>query len=223
MGANPAAGKMDRLYRRQRLIYDATRRYYLLGRDRLIGGLQAPGGGTVLEIGCGTGRNLAAAAAHYPEARLYGLDASQQMLRSARKSIARHGLEKRITLQAGDAVDFDAAKLFGASSFDRIYFSYVLSMIPSWPDAVTHAAAFVAPGGFLSIVDFGDFRGYPGLMRRAQNAWLRSFSVTPIPDFENRIAVLAGQIGFSSSIEPLYGAYAILARLQRPGETTPHR
>src|SRR5690242_4413087 len=27
---------MDRLYRRQRHVYDATRKYYLLGRDRLI-------------------------------------------------------------------------------------------------------------------------------------------------------------------------------------------
>ncbi len=214
---------MDSLYRRQRLIYDATRRYYLLGRDRLIGGLQAPGRGTVLEIGCGTGRNLTAAAAHYPEARLYGLDASELMLRTARRSIARHGLEKRITLQTGDAVDFDAAKLFGVDSFDRIFFSYVLSMIPSWPDAVAHAAALLAPGGFLSIVDFGDFRGYPAVMRRAQHAWLRHFSVTPIPNFEHRITALAGQIGFSSSIEPLYGGYAYVARIERPNNTSPHR
>ena len=33
--ADPAAA-MDRIYRRQRVIYDLTRRHYLLGRDRLI-------------------------------------------------------------------------------------------------------------------------------------------------------------------------------------------
>ncbi len=223
LGANSAAGQMDGLYRRQRLIYDATRRYYLLGRDRLIGGLRASDRGTVLEIGCGTGRNLTVAAGHYPEARLYGLDASEQMLCSARRSIARHGLEKRITLQTGDALAFDAGKLFGLDSFDHIFFSYVLSMIPSWPDAVAHAAALVAPAGYLSIVDFGDFRGYPAAMRRAQYAWLRRFSVIPIPDFESRIAALAGQMGFSSSTEPLYGGYAFLTRIERSNNTSPHR
>ena len=51
---------MDRLYRHQRHIYDLTRKYYLLGRDELIAELDPPPHGTVLEIGCGTGRNLLA-------------------------------------------------------------------------------------------------------------------------------------------------------------------
>ena len=50
-----AATRMDRMYRPQRYIYDLTRKPYLLGRDRLIAGLAAPDGGTILEIGCGTG------------------------------------------------------------------------------------------------------------------------------------------------------------------------
>jgi len=49
---------MDRMYRHQRHIYDASRKFYLLGRDALITGLAPPKGGTILEIGCGTGRNL---------------------------------------------------------------------------------------------------------------------------------------------------------------------
>ncbi|TIM21480.1 MAG: SAM-dependent methyltransferase, partial [Mesorhizobium sp.] len=49
---------MDGVYRWQRHIYDLTRKYYLLGRDRLIDGLDVPVGGTVLELGCGTGRNI---------------------------------------------------------------------------------------------------------------------------------------------------------------------
>jgi len=222
LGANSAAGQMDAIYRRQRFIYDVTRRYYLFGRDRLIGDLRASGERTVLEIGCGTARNLTVAARIYPEARFYGLDVSEEMLRSARSSIARNGFEKRITLQAADATAFDAAKLFGIYRFDRIFFSYVLSMIPSWPDAVEHAAALVAPGGFLSIIDFGDFSSYPALVRRTQLAWLRRFSVIPIPALEGKIAALAGQIGFASSTEPLFGGYAVLARIER-SNTNPQR
>jgi S-adenosylmethionine-diacylgycerolhomoserine-N-methlytransferase len=210
------AAKMDEIYRHQRFIYDATRRYYLFGRDRLIGELQASGRErTVLEIGCGTARNLIAAARHYPGTRLYGLDVSEEMLRSARSSVAGHGLENRITLQAGDATTFDAAELLGVERFDRIFFSYVLSMIPLWPDAVRHAATLVAPGGSLSVIDFGDFSWYPALARHAQLAWLRRFSVIPIQALESKIAALAAEISFVSSSKSLYGGYAVLARLEQ--------
>ncbi len=50
---NDATRLMDGIYRYQRHIYDITRKYYLLGRDALIKELEAPNGGTVLEIGCG--------------------------------------------------------------------------------------------------------------------------------------------------------------------------
>jgi S-adenosylmethionine-diacylgycerolhomoserine-N-methlytransferase len=210
-----AAEKMDGIYRRQRFIYDATRRYYLLGRDRLIADLRVPSEATVLEVGCGTARNLVQTARRYPDARLHGLDISEAMLRTARASVARAGLAARITLAAGDATAFDAAKLFGVKSFDRVFISYALSMIPAWTEVVQSAATCVAPGGTLLIIDFGDFAQYPGLLRRAQRAWLRRFSVTPIPDFENRIKEIASQTGFIATTERLYGGYAIEARLER--------
>ena len=85
--ANPgvsAAQHMDAIYRYQRYVYDATRKFYLLGRDRLIDELAPPPGGRVLEIACGTGRNLIAAARRYPGARFYGFDISPAMLDTAR-------------------------------------------------------------------------------------------------------------------------------------------
>ena len=36
------ADRMDRMYRYQRHIYDITRKYYLLGRDRMIASLHVP-------------------------------------------------------------------------------------------------------------------------------------------------------------------------------------
>ena len=62
------AGLMDRVYRRQRHVYDASRKYYLVGRDEMLARLNVPATGSVLEIGCGTGRNLVKAAGLYPRA-----------------------------------------------------------------------------------------------------------------------------------------------------------
>ena len=69
--ASPAfdhKSSMERMYRLQRHIYDVTRAYYLLGRDQLIARLSPPEGGSVLEIGCGTGRNLVQASIAIPPA-----------------------------------------------------------------------------------------------------------------------------------------------------------
>ncbi len=210
-----AAEKMDGIYRRQRFIYDATRRYYLLGRDRLIRDLHPPRGGAVLEVGCGTARNLVKAARLYPAARLYGVDVSEAMLQTAGKSIAREGLETRIRLACADATSIDACALFGVASFDRVFISYSLSMIPAWEDVVSSALLCVAPGGALLIVDFGDFDTYPALFRKAQLAWLRRFSVKPIPSFAERVKAIADEKGFTVEAGSLYGGYAVQLRLAR--------
>ena len=82
-----ATRDMNRIYRYQRHIYDLTRRCFLLGRDRLLDELAPPKGGSVLEVGCGTGRNLIQAARRYPDATFYGFDVSDQMLATAASAI----------------------------------------------------------------------------------------------------------------------------------------
>ena len=84
-----AAGAMDAIYRHQRFIYDLTRRNYLFGRDQLIADLEPPAGGSVIEIGCGTARNLLCAAKLYPKAKFFGIDVSEEMLKTARTLVTR--------------------------------------------------------------------------------------------------------------------------------------
>src|SRR6202049_3342720 len=116
--------RMNRMYRRQRHIYDGTRRYYLLGRDQLISGLRPDAGASVLEIGCGTGRNLVLASRLYPSARLFGIDVSTEMLTSAIAAISRTGLTSRVRVAHGGGTAFDPQGLFGIPQFDHVMISY---------------------------------------------------------------------------------------------------
>ena len=199
---------MDEIYRHQRFIYDFTRKYYLLGRDRLIDELDVPQAGTVLELGCGTGRNLILTARRYPQVRLFGLDLSEEMLKTARTNIARAGLTTRIRLARGDAAGFDAASLFGETGFDRIFFSYALSMIPPWREALDMNLDIVMAGGSLHVVDFGGQQRLPAWSRTLLRAWLAKFHVTPRDDLEAVMGALAAEYGGWLEFASLYRDYA---------------
>ncbi|RUW75250.1 MULTISPECIES: class I SAM-dependent methyltransferase [unclassified Mesorhizobium] len=201
---------MDGVYRWQRHIYDLTRKYYLLGRDRLISGLDVPPGGTVLELGCGTGRNIILAACRYPEARFFGLDISAEMLETASAAIARENLSGRVALARGDATDFDAGALFGVARFDRVFVSYSLSMIPGWEKTVSEALAALAPGGSLHVVDFGQQEGLPRWFRALLRGWLKKFHVTPRETLREVLESESRRTGASFHFRTLYRGYAWL-------------
>jgi S-adenosylmethionine-diacylgycerolhomoserine-N-methlytransferase len=184
---------MDGVYRLQRHFYDVTRKYYLFGRDALIDTLDLAPGARVVEIGCGTGRNLIRIARRYPKARLFGLDASQEMLKTARSSIIRAGLEDRIVLAHGYAEALSPT-LFGEKRpFDRAVFSYSLSMIPDWNQALRAACAALSEGGRIHIVDFADLGGLGALGAATLNAWLRLFHVEPRRELIARLEPLASR------------------------------
>jgi S-adenosylmethionine-diacylgycerolhomoserine-N-methlytransferase len=211
--------RMNKMYRRQRHIYDGTRRYYLLGRDRLIAGLQPVPGANVLEIGCGTGRNLVLAARHYPDARFFGIDVSTEMLTSAIASIARAGLDNHISVRHGDGTSFDPQALFGIPSFDHVMISYSLSMIPDWRRVLEAAANRLKPGGRLHIVDFGNQERLPGIARALLLRWLRIFDVTPRDDLACVLSDMAETSGSNLAFErPFrgYAQYGVLTSSSRP-------
>jgi S-adenosylmethionine-diacylgycerolhomoserine-N-methlytransferase len=205
------AALMDATYRHQRLIYDATRAYFLLGRDYLLAELDVPRGGHVLEVACGTGRNLDKLSKARPDARLYGLDISAQMLLSAQAKLGT-----RAHLAQADACTFRPSTLFDVAQFDRIFLSYAVSMIPDWMGAVEQAVAHLAPGGSLHIVDFGRQHRLPRIFGTGLNAWLARFHVTPRHDLRDRLAGICDQQGLTLAHRDLSGSYAQHAVLARP-------
>jgi S-adenosylmethionine-diacylgycerolhomoserine-N-methlytransferase len=209
-----AARLMDRMYRHQRHFYDATRKFYLLGRDQLIRGINPPVRGRVLEIGCGTGRNLVRAAKTWPSIQAYGIDVSAEMLATARRSIAQSQLQGRVALAQADATLLDPRELFGVATFDRIFISYALSMIPEWKEALARACDCLTPGGSLHIVDFGDQAGLPAPFRRALVCWLALFSVHPCLTLEAELTQFSAARDLRCRFSARFRGYAFLAALE---------
>jgi len=211
-----ATDRMNRMYRRQRHIYDGTRRYYLLGRDRLIENLKATAGASVLDVGCGTGRNLLHGARRFPGVRFFGIDVSTEMLTSAISSISRRDLTTRIRVAHGDGTAFDPQALFGVPAFDHVMISYSLSMIPDWRRVLRAAVSHLKSGGSLHIVDFGNQERLPGIARSLLRRWLAVFDVTPRDDLERELSAMAQSCGADLRFERPFRGYAQYAVMTFP-------
>jgi len=199
---------MDRVYRHQRHFYDLTRRHYLAGRDRLIDGIDAVPGDRILEVGCGTARNLIKIARRYPGTSLWGVDASSEMLRSAAHSVQRAGLDKRITLAHGLAEELPSI-FAGQPGFDHVVFSYSLSMIGDWQGAIRTAALIAKAQGHIHLVDFGDLNGLWPPAAAALRTWLGLFHVSPRSAFVQHLENFA--VGREEcSMKLLRGRYAFV-------------
>jgi len=207
---------MDAMYRWTRYVYDFTRKYYLLGRDRLLEDMELQPGNRVLEIGCGTARNLIRLARRRPELRCYGLDASTEMLATAQARVKSRGLEKRIMLKLCLAEELDHKKTFDlAAPFDAAFFSYSLSMIPTWPQAIDAALANIKRGGALYVVDFWDQGGWPPWFRFVLRRWLDLFHVHYRPELLEHLRQLDQSGVGKLTLLSVAGRYAYLATFRK--------
>ncbi len=207
--------KMDKMYRHQRYFYDLTRKYYLLGRDKLIAEMDVREGENILEVGCGTGRNLAILAKKYPNTNFFGLDASAAMLETANKKISANNL-KNVDLQNALADDFSFDKTFRLTKpFDTIYFSYSISMIPTWQASIQNALSNLKNGHSFYIVDFYDQRDLPRWFQKILQIWLKQFHVKYpeklIPHLEDLEQKNAGKL----TIQSIYRSYYFIIKFEK--------
>jgi S-adenosylmethionine-diacylgycerolhomoserine-N-methlytransferase len=143
-------------YRWHAKFYDATRWAFLFGRrgliDTVANQVEAPG--RILEIGCGTGKNLVALADAFPGAKITGLDLSADMLECARKRIAP--FTDRIELLHRP---YDGPVADENGKFDLIVISYALSMInPGYDEVIRLCRSDLREGGIIAVVDFHETR-----------------------------------------------------------------
>ena len=185
----PIGGDLGGYYRIHAPIYDLTRPAFLFGRRRLVAdlariarrrGMQDP---RILEIGCGTGSNLALLARHFPQSQLTGVDLAAPML-----AVARRRLGRRAELVHGA---LGSAALKGP--FDLVVASYMLSMTgDAQTPCIAAARAELAPGGLLGVVDFLS-TPIPAFAR-----WMARNHVRFDPTLPRRLAVDAAPLQFRS-------------------------
>ena len=164
VSGDAALRRLHGYYRWHAHFYDATRWTFLFGRTALIRlAAERLRPRRILEVGCGTGRNLTELARFFPEAEIVGLDLSAEMVRKARKKIERYGPRVSLLQRVYDG------PVSGGDPFDLIIFSYCLSMInPGYADVLKLCDRDLATQGHLALVDFHDtsfgwFRRWMGL------------------------------------------------------------
>jgi phosphatidylethanolamine/phosphatidyl-N-methylethanolamine N-methyltransferase len=115
-------------------------------------------GGSVLEVGVGTGLALP----HYgPGVRVTGIDYSADMLAKARARVHEQALTQIDSLQRMDA----RAMSFADATFDTVAAMHILSVVPDPEQVMTEFSRVLKPGGRVVIVNH--FASGPGLM-----AWI---------------------------------------------------
>lgn len=175
--------RLAAFYAPQAQAYDRSRERLLHGRRELIELLDAPVGATVVELGGGTGRNVAFFRERLPFLdRVEVVDLCRPLLDQARA--------RAVNWPNVHIVEADATAYQPGRPVDAVYFSYSLSMIPDWFRAIDNALAMLKPGGTIGVVDFYVSRRNPapGCSRHSAaarsfwRAWFDRDGVFPSPD-----------------------------------------
>jgi phosphatidylethanolamine/phosphatidyl-N-methylethanolamine N-methyltransferase len=127
-------------------VYDRTFGAVTNAGRRRAAGIVTGFGGSVLEVGVGTGLALP----HYgPGVTVTGIDFSADMLAKARARVAEMGLTRIESLQRMDAGAMD----FPDATFDTVVTMHLLSVVPEPERVMAEIARVVRPGGRVVIVN----------------------------------------------------------------------
>lgn len=157
------AERMESFYGGQAKGYDDFRRRLLKGREELWAALPKPEGGVWVDLGGGTGANLENFGPEISRLKqVYVVDLSSSLLAVARDRCRARGWTNVECVQA-DATTFRPPE----GQADVVTFSYSLTMIPPWYDAIENALAMLKHGGRVGVVDFYVSQKHPaaGLRR----------------------------------------------------------
>jgi S-adenosylmethionine-diacylgycerolhomoserine-N-methlytransferase len=178
--------RLEAFYRHQAAGYDDFRKRLLHGREEMMRALEIPPGGTLLDMGGGTGANIEQLADRLPGlGRVTVVDLCPSLLETARGRIAERGW-RNVETALADVTTYQPE----GGAVDAITFSYSLTMIPDWVRALEQAWALLKPGGILGVADFYVSRKWPATGMAKHTTFQRAFwpwwfgmdNVYPSPD-----------------------------------------
>jgi SAM-dependent methyltransferase len=172
-------------------------------RDRAVRKLQLQHGDIVLEVGCGTGRNLPYfEAAVGPSGHVLGVDLSEGMLSRARALCERRSWNN-VTLTRTDALDYRAP-----GPLDGVLFSLSYSVMQNRERILHHVWSQLRAGGRVVIVDGKTMPGIAGRLLRPLIVAEMKATVLGDPD-HNACADLRTPTEDIHVEEDLFGTYFI--------------
>ena len=133
-------------YARWAPIYDHTFGAITNAGRKRVAALANVKGGTLLEVGVGTGMSLRFYA---PSLRVTGIDASREMLEKAREKVQADGYGHVDTLAEMDA----RAMQFADDSFDHVVALHIMSVVPEPERVLAELARVCKLGGCVYIVN----------------------------------------------------------------------
>lgn len=165
--------RLENFYRDQAGDYDRFREKLLPGRKTLMTRLSQQAGGRWADLGCGTGANLEymgdAAVKQFTQIDL--VDLSSSLLEQAQERLQKNQWDHVSTFKQ------DVCEFGEADSYDLVTFSFALTMIPNWFEAIDNAYHMLKPGGRIAVVDFyvaqkhKDGANHSALARHFWPAW----------------------------------------------------
>ena len=144
---------IEHTYQNWAKVYEWLTPIYLLGnekrlRQETIASLHLQPGHTVLDVGCGTGRNFSLILEKIgPAGKLVGVDYTSDMLARAQERVEREGWNNVELIQR------DAARIDLGRKFVAALCTLAISVIPNYRGALDRTQAHVKPGGYLAIGD----------------------------------------------------------------------
>jgi demethylmenaquinone methyltransferase/2-methoxy-6-polyprenyl-1,4-benzoquinol methylase len=134
--------------------YDRLAAVLSLGQDgrwrkEMIGHVAAVRPATVLDVATGPAA-VALQLADRTDARVTGIDLSDDMLRRGQRNVAAAGLDDRISLvlAQGEQLPFPDA------TFDALTFTYLLRYVADPASTIAELARVVRPGGAIASLEF---------------------------------------------------------------------
>ena len=181
------AERMEDFYSGQAEGYDSFRERLLKGRDEMWGAIDLPRKDLVwVDLGGGTGANLDRFGGDIGSLKeIYVVDLASSLLEVARRRVDAAGWNN-VKIVEGDATTFRPDQGLA----DVVTFSYSLTMIPGWIEAINNAWEMLRPGGRIGVVDFFVSRKHPAdghvhhgwLTRTGWPTWFASDNVFLSPD-----------------------------------------